>query len=123
MLLNLVGNAVRFSPPDSLVSIHILERAGRIEISVRDGGPGFSADEVLKRRRAEETRNKKAGVREASADGGRSLALVQTLAKLHGAELKLTSRIGEGAVATLAFPVERTVGAAAVPRAKSVADD
>jgi two-component system CheB/CheR fusion protein len=123
MLLNLVGNAVRFSPPDSLVSIHILERAGRIEISVRDGGPGFSADEVLKRRRAEETRNKKAGVREASADGGRSLALVQTLAKLHGAELKLTSRIGEGAVATLAFPVERTVGAAAVPHAKSVADD
>ena len=123
MLLNLVGNAVRFSPPDSLVSIHILERVGRIEISVRDGGPGFSADEVLKRRRADEARAKKSGAREAPADSGRSLALVQTLAKLHGAELRLTSRIGEGAVATLAFPAERTARPAAEPRAKSSADD
>jgi signal transduction histidine kinase len=51
------------------------------------------------------------------------LALVQTLAKLHGAELKLTSRIGEGAVATLVFPPERTLRAAAETKTASTADD
>jgi signal transduction histidine kinase len=122
MLLNLVGNAVRFSPPDSLVSIHIRERDGRIEISVRDGGPGFSADEVLKRRQAGLAKPKSAAGREADRDGGRSLALVQTLAKLHGAELKLTSRIGEGAVATLAFPPERTLRAPAETPAATTAE-
>jgi two-component system, chemotaxis family, CheB/CheR fusion protein len=123
MLLNLVGNAVRFSPPDSLVSIHIRERDGQIEISVRDGGPGFSADEVLKRRQAGAAKSKNASARDAERDGSRSLALVQTLAKLHGAELKLTSRIGEGAVATLVFPPERTLRAAAETKTASTADD
>ncbi|MCM0020533.1 MAG: PAS domain-containing protein [Tagaea sp.] len=108
MMINLIGNAVRFSPVDSLVTLSAVERKGRVEFQVRDGGPGFSADEVLKRKR-------RAGANggEGGEPAGRNLALVQTLAKLHGAELKLTSRIGEGTVATVSFPPERTLAAKA----------
>ena len=106
MMINLIGNAIRFSPVDSLVTLSVVERKGRVEFQVRDGGPGVSADQVLKRKRQN-------GGGSASEPAGRNLAMVQTLAKLHGAELKLTSRIGEGTVATVSFPAERTFRIAA----------
>jgi two-component system, chemotaxis family, CheB/CheR fusion protein len=108
MMINLIGNAVRFSPVDSLVTLSVVERKGRVEFQVRDGGPGVSADQVLRRKR------QNGGDNGAGAEpAGRNLAMVQTLAKLHGAELKLTSRIGEGTMATVSFPAERTLRAEA----------
>jgi signal transduction histidine kinase len=108
MMINLVGNAIRFSPADSLVTLSVVERKGRIDFQVRDGGPGVSADQVLKRKR-----QVGGGSSDRDEPAGRNLAMVQTLARLHGAELKLTSRIGEGTVATVSFPAERVLRAVA----------
>ncbi len=38
---NLVGNALRFAPRDTTVTIRVTETAGEVEVSVADQGPGF----------------------------------------------------------------------------------
>src|SRR5206468_3008919 len=37
---NVLRNAIDYSPPDSQIDIVLLERSGRVEISVRDRGHG-----------------------------------------------------------------------------------
>ena len=42
---NLVGNALKFGPPDSLVVVRVLARDGRARIEVEDQGPGVPESE------------------------------------------------------------------------------
>ncbi len=46
VLLNLVDNAVKWSPAGGSVEMGVAEDAGRIGIFVRDHGPGISADDL-----------------------------------------------------------------------------
>ncbi len=44
VFVNLISNAVKFSPKDGVVEISLTEREGLIRTSVRDNGPGISED-------------------------------------------------------------------------------
>src|SRR5262249_36868509 len=41
VILNYLSNALKYSPPDSTVSIEISESAGEVQLSVSDEGPGM----------------------------------------------------------------------------------
>jgi signal transduction histidine kinase len=43
---NLIGNAVKFTPPDGRVSVHASRTADTVEIAVRDTGPGIPPDDL-----------------------------------------------------------------------------
>ncbi len=82
---NLVDNAVKFSPPGSVVRLSGQPAEGGIEITVADQGPGIPPDE-----RARATDRFFRGETARSTPGsGLGLALVQAVAQLHGGSLAL----------------------------------
>lgn len=101
-LYNLLDNALKFSPPEAAVEVRASEDGSRAAVEVADTGPGIPAEELP--HVAEELyRGRGAQGVEGS---GLGLALVDRIAALHGGELILRSREGQGTVATLRLPLK-----------------
>jgi two-component system sensor histidine kinase MprB len=105
LLTNLLDNAAKFSPPGAPVEVELALPGGHLEITVRDHGPGITADDlpyVFDRfYRAETAR--------ALPGSGLGLAMARQIARAHGAELTAEQAPGGGALFRLRFG-ERTGG-------------
>ncbi len=100
ILLNLIGNAIRYSPRRSRVSVH-LERVGALaRVIVVDQGPGLSPDQQVL------AFDKFERLGRSSDDGGTGLGLYisRRLARAMGGDLTVESTVGEGARFTLTIP-------------------
>jgi two-component system sensor histidine kinase ChvG len=98
-LLNLLDNALRYSPPNCPIEVAVLQPDKRLEIgvSVRDGGPGISPELKSKVFDRFYTTNTDNGT-------GLGLAIVASVAAAHGGRVELTSEIGKGSTFTLWLP-------------------
>jgi two-component system cell cycle sensor histidine kinase PleC len=103
MLLNLVSNAVKFTPPGGHVSLTCgSTRRGGMEFCVDDDGPGISPEKLERIFQPFNQINNRFD-REAGGTG-LGLALVQGLVQLHGGRAWLESEPGIGTKAFLYFP-------------------
>ena len=101
---NLVDNAFKFCPRGSTVRLAAQARAGRVEVSVADDGPGIpAADLPLLFDRFYQSRTT---VAPATGDGGRGLglAIVKRIAELHGGDVAVESTLGQGTRVVLTLP-------------------
>ncbi|MFZ2635447.1 MAG: ATP-binding protein [Rectinemataceae bacterium] len=102
-LINLVENAVRYSPPESIVMIEGRVSGDSLELSVRDRGSGIPApdlERIFERfYRADKSRDRKSG------GTGLGLAIVRHIALAHGGTVQAESWAGEGSVFTLRLPL------------------
>jgi signal transduction histidine kinase len=101
-LLNLLTNAVKFSPPGSAVLVRLTEHDAEVEVSVVDRGIGIPARELA----TLGTRFFRASNAVQAEIGGTGLGLriVQTIADNHGGRLEIESVEGEGTTARLVLP-------------------
>jgi signal transduction histidine kinase len=108
MLLNLLSNAVKFTPPGGrVVASADAGPEGGLRIAVRDTGIGIAARHLA---RVLEPFAQVDGSFSRRCDGtGLGLPLVKAMIELHGGALELSSALGKGTVATLAFPPVRLV--------------
>ncbi|WP_132032546.1 sensor histidine kinase [Aquabacter spiritensis] len=106
MTLNLLGNAVKFTPKGGAVRVFAaLDASGSPLLVVEDTGPGLKDAELpldISARHRESTLDPATG-----RGAGLGLAIVDALADLHGAQLTLTARPGGGTRAAIAFPASR----------------
>ncbi len=109
VLLNLMGNSVKFSPRGSIITVGVrLREDNGIQITVADNGPGMSQDQVAKafgrfdRAESAMTRTLEGGL-------GLGLPLSQSYLSLHDATISLDTAPGEGMTVMLDFPPERTI--------------
>jgi two-component system, OmpR family, sensor kinase len=104
VLDNLIGNAVKFSPPDSRVVVRVAREGGReldrVVISVRDHGPGIPAD-LLDRLFEPFTRGRQRGTKGA----GLGLAIVKSILAGHGGDIRVESEPGRGATFHAVLPL------------------
>lgn len=100
VLLNLVGNAIKYSPEGSTVDIAMGSRSDTAFIAVRDAGPGLDPEQQRKVFEKFERLGR-------SGDGGSGLGLYisRRLARAMGGELHVQSEPGKGAIFTLTLPV------------------
>ncbi len=100
-VVNLLDNAVRFSPPGGAALLTLREEGGRLCVRVEDAGPGFSREALASAGHALYT-----GESDAARGDHRGLGLCQArrAAQLHGGELRLANRPGGGARAEIAWP-------------------
>jgi two-component system heavy metal sensor histidine kinase CusS len=101
---NLVENALRFTSDGGTVEISLTRRNGAAHVVVSDTGCGI-APEHLSRvfdrfYRVDPSRS--------SAGSGLGLALVKSIAELHGGSAKLTSVLNQGTQVLLIFPTQNS---------------
>ncbi len=108
VLLNIVGNAIKFTPAGGRVTI-AGQRAdgGATRIAVSDTGKGIAPEAIAK---VKEPFFQVEGAMSRRHDGsGLGLAIADRLIRLHGGRIDLVSRPGEGTVATITLPPERAI--------------
>ncbi|MCW5872118.1 MAG: response regulator, partial [Candidatus Eremiobacteraeota bacterium] len=121
MLVNLVGNGIKFTPAGGVVRVGYKLVEGMVEIRVSDTGigirPEFLPNVFDRFRQSDSSSTRQYG------GLGLGLAIVKDLAALHGGSVRAFS-LGEnqGATFTLTLPVGSRPGVAA-PLAASVASD
>jgi two-component system, cell cycle sensor histidine kinase PleC len=106
--LNLLTNAIKFTPPDGSIVIKVgWTKTGGQYLSIRDTGPGIPPEEIpivlssfgrgsLAQKNAEE-------------GTGLGLPIVKGLVELHGGEFRLNSTVRFGTEVIVIFPPERVM--------------
>lgn len=108
VFVNLISNAVRFSPPDSTVTVKAEQTTdGAIVISVNDTGAGMTADQLTEAfiPFAQVTSD----AHKARDGTGLGLPLSKYLVEAHGGVLTLNSRPGLGTSAIVSLPPWRVL--------------
>ncbi len=105
VLVNLLDNAIRYSPSGEAVRIGIAAAAGGVAVSVQDRGPGIPEAEQARvfERFYRVSKSRERDVR-GGAGAGLGLAIAQALVQAHGGQIELTSRVGQGTTVTFILP-------------------
>ena len=102
IVLNLISNALKFTPGGGMVTVSLNALAGALELTVADTGLGIAEEDLARLGRPFE----QAGDAGQQARGtGLGLSLVRAFAELHGGEMVIESRLGEGTAVTVRLPV------------------
>ncbi|VAW04120.1 Two-component system sensor histidine kinase [hydrothermal vent metagenome] len=103
ILVNLIGNAIRYSPDGSVIKVRVDQADGTAIISVADQGDGIAKEDQLKIFNKFERLGR-------SGDGGSGLGLFisNRLAKAMGGRLDVESKPGKGAKFILSLPLRTT---------------
>ncbi|QEY33273.1 histidine kinase [Synechococcus sp. RSCCF101] len=120
VLLNLLENALKFTPDGGRVSLTMLHRTNQwVQVSVCDTGPGIPRDEqeriFLDRVRLPQTSGTTSGF-------GLGLSVCRRIAAVHGGRIWVVSEPGEGACFHFTVPVwnrQVATGSAASPASES----
>ncbi len=103
IIINLVNNAVKFSPPGSSVAVSVSHTAELMSLHISDQGPGVSRGD---RERILEPFGRGEIAETQKVDGvGLGLTIVSELLKLQGGKIEIDSEPGRGATFTAVFPV------------------
>lgn len=102
IVLNVLSNAVKFTPPGGSVRIMVSPEADKICVGVRDTGVGIPADKLEAVFEAfyqvEDSRSRTYG------GTGLGLAISRQLARAMGGDLTVKSTLGEGSTFSLSLP-------------------
>ena len=102
VLVNLIDNAVKYSPPGDRVSVEAEQSDSRVVIEVRDRGPGISPEH----QRLIFEKFGRANVAEHAKPGtGLGLFIARSIAEAHGGALEVRSAPGRGATFRLSLPI------------------
>jgi signal transduction histidine kinase len=102
VLLNLLSNALKFTPEGGRVELLARMVDGMAEISVTDTGVGIAAE--YQEAVFEEFRQ--VGTAEKKAEGtGLGLTLCRKFVELHGGKIWVTSQVGLGSTFTFTIPL------------------
>lgn len=107
LLLNLVDNAIKFTPEQGRVVIRVARNGAGARIDVEDTGMGLSSDDA--RRVFERFFRADASRSSATEGAGLGLSLVQWIAEQHGGVVSVRSRTGEGSTFTVTLPIIKHV--------------
>ncbi|MEF3274311.1 MAG: GAF domain-containing protein [Chloroflexus sp.] len=108
VLTNLLNNAIKYSPPESMIGVRLrstlipTSNTPAALISVSDQGPGIPADE---QERVFQRYYRTPGKRTEGL--GLGLYLSREIVHLHGGQIWIESREGQGAIFMVLLPIER----------------
>ncbi len=99
VIVNLVSNALNYSPEDTPVRIAVSEAAGEVTVSVTDQGPGIPPElkgQIFERFfRGDASRNREVG------GNGLGLSIASAIVKAHGGSISVTDAEPTGTTFTL----------------------
>ena len=112
-IANLVGNALKFTPPGGTVSVTVrLERSGGMSFVVTDTGIGMEPQTISAA--LEPFRQLDRSLSRRFEGAGLGLSITKSIVELHGGVLLIESAVGEGTTASIVLPASRTKPRAAL---------
>ena len=102
MLLNLVGNAIKFTD-EGEVAIKAAATNGTITVSVRDTGPGISETDQAKI--FQEFQQADKSITREKGGTGLGLTISKRIVEMHGGRIWVESSPGEGSTFSFTLPV------------------
>ncbi|HEY6844529.1 MAG TPA: HAMP domain-containing sensor histidine kinase, partial [Thermoanaerobaculia bacterium] len=112
LFLNLIENAVKFTPEGGAVSVRSERDAGVYRIEVRDTGPGIAPED---QRRIFERFFRADRARRRVAGAGLGLSIAKWIAEIHGGSLTLQSSDQSGTSFVVVLPAESDPAAERLP--------
>jgi signal transduction histidine kinase len=104
LVLNLLDNAIRYTPKGGKITLGVKEQNKKIEFYIADNGLGIEAKHIPfifdRFYVADPSRSKETG------GVGLGLAIVKWIVDLHGAEIKVESKVDQGTQFTIYFPLD-----------------
>jgi PAS domain S-box-containing protein len=110
ILINLVGNAVKFTPRGRAVTISVQRASESLALIVKDEGVGIPADKIERLGTPFFQVNDYAS--RSKPGSGLGLAVTKALVELHGGRLTIESQLGFGTTVTATLPMSGGVAAA-----------
>jgi heavy metal sensor kinase len=106
LFLNLLDNAIKYTPAEGTVTLRACQEADRIRVSVCDTGPGIAADQLPHLfERFFRVELDRARGQEASQSGtGLGLAIAREIARAHNGSITVKSEPGHGSTFTVWLP-------------------
>jgi len=104
ILINLVSNAIRFTDRGGKIAVGASVDAAHITFVVEDNGVGINEDDLA--RVGEPYFQARASYDRRHGGTGLGLSIVKGLVRLHGGELGIRSRVGEGTRVTVRLPID-----------------
>ncbi len=101
-IVNLVSNAIKFSPPDSTVTLSLQDQADRVLFQIKDQGRGIPADQldtIFGRFQQVDTSDSRQ-----KGGTGLGLAICKSIVQQHGGKIWVESRVGEGSCFSFTLP-------------------
>jgi signal transduction histidine kinase len=102
VMANLIGNALKFTPPGGTVTVEVRPQRGGAAVVVRDTGVGIDTTELphiferfYRGSQASEARGSGSGL---------GLAIVKSIVDMHGGRVAVESRLGTGTTFTVTLP-------------------
>lgn len=103
LLLNLVDNAIAYTPPGGHVELSLYVADDKARLAVRDSGPGIAPHEqerIFERfYRPDQSRSRRGG------GAGLGLAIARWIAEAHDGSISVESLVGRGSTFTVMLPL------------------
>jgi signal transduction histidine kinase len=107
VLINLVSNAIKFTPSGGNVRVSVFRAGAEMAVSITDTGIGIAPEDIPKA--FERFRQIDSALSRKYEGSGLGLPLARQLMELHGGRLVLESRLHQGTTVTVYFPAERVL--------------
>jgi signal transduction histidine kinase len=100
VLVNLLGNAIKFTPKGGNITVRAMSAGAAVTFAVADSGPGIAQDEIphLFDRFWQAERTARLGT-------GLGLFIVQEIVKAHGGRVWVETKVGEGSTFYFTIPI------------------
>jgi PAS domain S-box-containing protein len=106
VLMNLVSNALKFSPTGETIDIKVSESSGFVRFAVQDRGPGIAPEDIGKL--FVMFQQLSLPVSRKIQGSGLGLAISKSLIELHGGRIGVNTKLGEGSCFWFELPVCET---------------
>lgn len=105
-LMNVLDNAIKYSPQGSRITVCVVVSAGEATVEVSDGGPGIAPEHTKKVfdrfYRIDSGRSREVG------GTGLGLAIARWAVEVNGGRIELVSESGKGSIFRIVLPVRRS---------------
>ncbi len=104
VVLNLLDNAIKYTPPDGAITVSAHAADGKLVCAVQDSGEGIPPDDLPyifdKLYRARRTRGRPV------EGSGLGLSIAQQIIRAHGGDIAVQSELGHGSTFTFTLPAQ-----------------
>ena len=102
ILRNIIGNSIKFTPPNGTIAIHAMTHDNEVKITVADNGQGMTKHQI---RKAFDLYNNKSATGTRQEGMGIGLVMVKELLEINQGRIEIKSKLGKGTVCSIFLPV------------------